>query len=48
MAYLGKGEEILNKFIERVQDVAKVESSTKLEGRYMSLIIISKGKKKNK
>lgn len=49
LAYTNKGEEILNKFIERVQDIAKVESPIKMEGRNMNLIVIPqkiKSKKK--
>jgi len=47
MAYQEKGEELLNTFIEKVQDIAKVESPMKMEGRSLSLIIVpQKGKKK--
>lgn len=49
MAYIEQGEDLLNRFLERVQDVAKVEVEPKMEGRNMSLIVVpvsKKGKKK--
>jgi translation initiation factor IF-3 len=49
MAYVEQGENLLKRFLERVQEVAKVESEAKLEGRNMSLIVVpvsKKGKKK--
>lgn len=47
MAYTKLGEDLLNRFIERIQDFAKVESPIKLEGRYMNLIVVPfKGKTK--
>ena len=36
MAYTEQGEELLKRFLERIQDVAKVESDSKLEGRNMT------------
>ena len=48
MAYTEQGEELLNRLIERVQDVSKVEVPIKLEGRSMAVILIplpKKGKK---
>lgn len=39
MAYKEQGEELLQRFIERIQDIAKIESEMKLEGRNMSVII---------
>lgn len=50
MAYTEQGEELLNRFIERVADVSKIENPIKLEGRNMSVILVpSKSKsKKNK
>ena len=49
MAYTEQGEELLNRFIERTEDLAKVEAPPKLEGRNMSMILvpqkISKSKK---
>ena len=49
MAYIEQGEDLLNRFLERVEDVAKVEVEPKMEGRNMSLIVVpaaKKGKKK--
>jgi translation initiation factor IF-3 len=49
MAYVEQGEDLLKRFLERVQDVAKVEVEPKMEGRNMSLIVVpnaKKGKKK--
>jgi translation initiation factor IF-3 len=49
MAYTEQGEELLKKFIEQTQDVAKVESPLKLEGRNMNVILApakTKSKKK--
>lgn len=49
MAYVEQGEDLLNRFLERVEDVAKVEVEPKMEGRNMSLIVVpasKKGKKK--
>ena len=40
MAYTEQGEELLNRVIERTQDIAKVESSAKLEGRNMNIILV--------
>ncbi len=49
MAYVELGENLLKRFLDRVQDVAKVEVEPKMEGRNMSLIVVpnlKKGKKK--
>ncbi len=49
MAYQEQGEQLLNRFIEQVEDVAKVESPIKMEGRNMNIILVPsklKGKKK--
>ena len=49
MAYVELGENLLKRFLERVQDIAKVEVEPKMEGRNMSLIVVpisKKGKKK--
>jgi len=49
MAYVEQGEDLLKRFLERVQDVAKAEVEPKMEGRNMSLIVVpasKKGKKK--
>lgn len=51
MAYQEHGEELLNKFLERIADIAKVESPIKMEGRFMNVIVIptkTKTKKTNK
>ena len=51
MAYKEHGEELLERFVEKVADIAKIESPLKMEGRNMNLILVplkSKGKKKNK
>jgi len=50
MAYTEQGEELLNKFIEKVEDIAKIESPIKMEGRNMNVILVpskSKTKKNN-
>lgn len=49
MAYTQLGEELLERFIERVEEYSKVETPVKLEGRNMSVILvpISKKAKKN-
>lgn len=49
MAYTEQGEELLNRFIEKMEDVAKLETELKMEGRNMSVILVpnkQKGKKK--
>ncbi len=51
MAYTEQGEELLNRFVERTDDVSKVESPIKMEGRNMSVILVPekvKTKKINK
>ena len=51
MAYVEQGEDLLNRFLEKVEDIAKVEVEPKMEGRNMSLIVVpasKKGKKKQK
>ncbi len=40
MAYQGLGEDLLNKFIERISDIAKIESPIKMEGRFMNVIVV--------
>ncbi len=50
MAYKEQGEELLARFVEKVEDIAKIESPLKMEGRNMNLILVplkAKGKKKN-
>ncbi len=49
MAYTEQGEELLKRFVEKLDDVAKVESEIKMEGRNMNVILVpdkQKGKKK--
>lgn len=48
MAYTEKGEELLNRFIEKMDDTAKVESPIKLEGRNMNIILTPQSKKGKK
>lgn len=48
MAYTEQGAELLNKFIEMTQDVAKVESPLKLEGRNMNVILTPSKSKTSK
>ena len=40
LAYTEQGEELLNRFIEKVEDIGKVESPIKMEGRNMNIILI--------
>lgn len=49
LAYTQQGEELLNRFIERIDDISKVEVPIRLEGRNMSVIVVphkNKSKKK--
>jgi translation initiation factor IF-3 len=48
MAYAELGENLLKRFLERVQDVAKIEVEPKMEGRNMSLIVVPASKKSKK
>jgi translation initiation factor IF-3 len=51
MAYTDQGEELLKRFVEKMEDISKIESPIKLEGRNMTVILIpqsKKGKKSNK
>jgi translation initiation factor IF-3 len=48
MAYIEKGEELLNRFIEKVKDISKIEMEPKLEGRNMSLIVVPISKRAKK
>ena len=48
MAYTELGEELLKRFIERTEDIAKVESPIKMEGRNMSTILVPLSKKGKK
>jgi translation initiation factor IF-3 len=50
MAYTEQGEELLNRFIEKMEDIGKIESPIKMEGRAMNVILIpvkTKSKKNN-
>lgn len=50
MAYTEKGEELLNRFVTRLEEVSKVESPIKMEGKNMSVILVpakQKSKKNN-
>ena len=38
--YKTKGEELLNKFIKRLEDYGKVEQDIKMEGRRMSIMLV--------
>ncbi|MCZ6703397.1 MAG: translation initiation factor IF-3 [Ignavibacteria bacterium] len=40
MAYTELGEDLLNRFIEKTQEYAKVEVPIKMEGRNMSVILV--------
>jgi len=48
MAYTDQGEELLKRFIEKLEDFAKVESPIKLEGRNMATILVPQTKKVKK
>jgi translation initiation factor IF-3 len=48
MAYTDQGETLLKRFIERTEDIAKVESPIKMEGRNMNIILVPASKKQKK
>jgi len=48
MAYKDQGAELLERFIERTEEYAKVETPIKLEGRNMSVILVPLPKKTKK
>ena len=48
MAYTEQGEDLLKRFVEKTEDVAKVEVPIKLEGRNMSVILVPLSKKGKK
>lgn len=48
MAYTEQGEELLKKFIEQLEDISKVETPIKMEGRNMSTILVPQVKLKSK
>ena len=45
MAYKEQGSDLLNRFIERIEEYAKVETPIKMEGRNMSVIMVPLPKK---
>jgi len=45
MAYKEQGSDLLERFIERIEDYAKVETPIKMEGRNMSVIMVPLPKK---
>ena len=45
MAYKDQGSDLLNRFIERIEEYAKVETPIKMEGRNMSVILVPLPKK---
>jgi translation initiation factor IF-3 len=45
MAYKDQGSDLLNRFIERTEEYAKVETEIKMEGRNMSVILVPLPKK---
>lgn len=48
MAYTELGKDLLNRFIERTEEYAKVEVPIKMEGRNMSVILVPLTKKSKK
>jgi translation initiation factor IF-3 len=48
MAYTDQGQELLERFIEKLDEFAKVESPIKLEGRNMATILVPQSKKAKK
>lgn len=48
MAYTELGEELLKRFIERTEEVSKVETPIKLEGRNMAVMLVPTSKKSKK
>lgn len=48
LAYTEKGEVLLTEFVERIEDIAKVESPIRMEGRSMSVIVVPSKQKKKK
>lgn len=48
MAYTDQGKELLSRFVEKLEDIAKVESPIKLEGRNMTVILVPQSKKAKK
>jgi translation initiation factor IF-3 len=48
MAYKDQGSDLLERFIERTEEYAKVETPIKMEGRNMSVILVPLPKKTKK
>lgn len=48
LAYTEKGEVLLTEFVERIEDIAKVESPIRMEGRSMSVVVVPSKQKKKK
>ncbi len=48
LAYTEQGEALLNRFVESIQDLAKIESPVKIEGRNMSVIVAPQKQKTKK
>ncbi len=48
MAYTEQGEELLKKFVEQLEDISKIETPIKMEGRNMSTILVPQAKSKSK
>ena len=46
MAYKELGEDLLNRFIEKLEEYSKVEVPIKMEGRNMSVLVVPIAKKK--
>lgn len=48
LAYKDHGRELLNKFVERLEEISKVEQNAKFEGRTMHVILSPNKQKKKK
>jgi translation initiation factor IF-3 len=48
MAYTQLGEELLQRFVERIEEFSKVETPIRLEGKNMSVILVPVSKKVKK
>lgn len=48
MAHTELGAEVLNRFAERVQDLADIEQNPKLDGRTMTMLLVPKKDNKDK
>ncbi len=45
MTHLEVGEEVMNKFIETLQDVSKVEKAPSMDGKWLNAVLVSTVKK---